>query len=40
MFFTKSIYKKNQYNPKRIYSAEKRSNSFDEYVMEQIPVDD
>ena len=39
MYFTKAIYKKNQYNGRRIYSAEKRSNSFDEYVMEQIPVD-
>ena len=39
MYFTKAIYKKNEYNGRRIYSAEKRSNSFDEYVMEQIPVD-
>ena len=39
MYFTKAIYKKNQYNGRRIYSAEKRSNSFDEFTMEKIPID-
>jgi len=39
MYFTKAIYKKNEYNGRRIYSAEKRSNSFDEFVMEKISID-
>ncbi len=40
MFFTRSTKVKNQYNPKRIYSVEKKSDYFGEPKLEEIAVDD
>lgn len=40
MFFTRSTKVKNQYNPKRIFSAEFKSGQFSEPVLEEIPIDD
>jgi len=38
MFFTRSTKVKNQYNPKRIYSVEKKSDYFGEPKLEEIDV--
>ena len=38
MFFTRSTKVKNQYNPKRIYSVEKKSDYFSEPKLEEIDV--